>query len=431
MKKNICAMLIAAGLTLLGGTAAFGENARGYFNNWADDCQLTGTTVQYKVFGTTMPTNCLTTETIYSSPNNIQKIDFCMLSLKEGSYTVPECCDYMAGNAWHCPTNTEPYASVTMRTPGTLEEVVLGDHPYVRLGVNPTSGSDAPTKVELKYKAGNNVWETLPMELEQRGDGWQPKFDGNDYYTNSIPTDKFTVGMTVQYYFYVEYTNSSLFAVTSVGTTDQIGSIAYLGANKAKAHPFQFTVEEPPPVGFNDPQGTSIEDPAVIEWLTDYGFTQADIDALGKDAAATDKLYECFLLNCSITAANPGGALRITGFAVSNGSVSVTVQLVRQSPLGFITGALYLYGADDLAEGFYVDPIANGLIDFGDGDPTFDVDSATVSTSGPVTQTVTATFDTYYVRETFFKAAIEPVHAEEPDHDPDDPEPDPEEEEVE
>ena len=33
-------LVLAAGLTLLGGTAAFGENARGYFNNWADDCQL-------------------------------------------------------------------------------------------------------------------------------------------------------------------------------------------------------------------------------------------------------------------------------------------------------------------------------------------------------------------------------------------------------
>ena len=33
-------LVLAAGLTLLGGAAAFGENARGYFNNWADDCQL-------------------------------------------------------------------------------------------------------------------------------------------------------------------------------------------------------------------------------------------------------------------------------------------------------------------------------------------------------------------------------------------------------
>ncbi|MBR2838841.1 MAG: hypothetical protein IKE55_08665 [Kiritimatiellae bacterium] len=33
-------LVLAAGLTLLGGTAALGENARGYFNNWEDDCQL-------------------------------------------------------------------------------------------------------------------------------------------------------------------------------------------------------------------------------------------------------------------------------------------------------------------------------------------------------------------------------------------------------
>ena len=34
-------LVLAAGLTLLGGAAAFGEYARGYFNNWADDCPLT------------------------------------------------------------------------------------------------------------------------------------------------------------------------------------------------------------------------------------------------------------------------------------------------------------------------------------------------------------------------------------------------------
>ena len=133
-----------------------------------------------------------------------------------------------------------------VRTLATIAVVALGDHPYVRLGVNPTSGSDAPTMVQLKYKAGTNSWETLTMELEQRGDGWQPKFDGNDYYTSFIPTNKFEVGMTVQYYFYVEYTNSSMFAVTSVGTTGQRGSIAYLGPNEAKSHPYQFTVVASP-----------------------------------------------------------------------------------------------------------------------------------------------------------------------------------------
>ena len=361
------------------------------------------TTVQYKVFSTTMPTNCLTTETISSTPSNVQKIDFCMLSLKEGSYTVPDYIDYVAGNAWHCPENTEPYASATMRTP---LEVALGDHPLVRLGVNPTSGSDAPTKVELKYKAGTNSWETLPMRLETRGDGWQPKFDGNDYYTNYIPTAKFTVGMTVQYYFYLEYANSSLFATTSVGTTDQRGSIAYLGPNEAKSHPFIFTVVEPPPVGFNDPQGTPIEDPAVIEWLTDNGFTQADIDVLGKDAAATDKMYECYLANCDLRMQDAGASLGLSAISVSNGVVSVTVELVRKAPFGTINGVLNFYGARDLADGFGSSPIAKGSVSFGADDPTF----ATVRSTGSVTQTATANISNATGK--FFKAAI---HADLPE----------------
>ena len=357
--------------------------------------QTADTTVWYKVFSTTMPTNCLTTETISSTPNNIQKIDFCMLSLKEGSYTVPEYCDYVAGNAWHCPENTEPYASATMRTP---LEVALGDHPYVRLGVNPTSGSDAPTKVQLKYKAGNNAWETLTMNPEPHGDGWLPKYDGNDYYASFIPTNKFVAGMTVQYYFYLEYANSSLFAVTSVGTTDQRGSIAYLGPNEAKAHPFEFTVVEPPPV---DPEGNEIADSAVVEWLSEKGFTQADIDALGKDADATAKLYECYLGNCDFRMQDAGARLGFSAISVSNGVVSVTVELVRKAPFGTINGVLNFYGADDLADGFGSSMIAKWAVSFGADDPTF----ATAPTTGSVTQTATANIGN--ATEKFFKAAIE------------------------
>ncbi|MBQ3807070.1 MAG: hypothetical protein II840_03855 [Kiritimatiellae bacterium] len=361
--------------------------------------QTADTTVWYKVFSTTMPTNCLTTETISSTPNSIQKIDFCMLSLKEGSYTVPECCDYMAGNAWHCPTNTEPYASMSMRTP---LEVVLGDHPYVRLGVNPTTGSEAPTKVQLKYKAGDNAWETLTMETaEPHGEGWQAKYDGNDYYTSFIPTNKFEAGMTVQYYFYLEYANSSLFATTSVGTTDQRGSIAYLGATEAKSHPFMFTVGEPPPEGFMDPEGSEIADPAVVEWLSEKGFTQADIDALGKDADATAKLYECYLGNCDFRMQDAGARLGFSAISVSNGVVSVTVELVRKAPFGTINGVLNFYGADDLADGFGSSMIAKWAVSFGADDPTF----ATAPTTGSVTQTATANIGN--ATEKFFKAAIE------------------------
>jgi len=363
--------------------------------------QEAGTTVRYKVFSTTMPTDCLTTETILSAPNDIQKIDFCMLSLKEGSYTVSEYIDYMPGNAWHCPTNFEPYASARMRTPGTLEEVTLGDHPYVLVGVNPSSGPDAPTMVQLKYKAGTNRWETLTMEPLQHDDGWQPKYDGNAYYASFIPTDKFTVGMTVQYYFYVEYTDSSLFAVTSVGTTDQRGSIAYLGPNEAKSHPFQFTVVEPPPVGFMDPEGNEIANPAVVEWLSEKGFTQADINALGKDADATAKLYECYLGNCDFRTQDAGARLGFSAISVSNDVVSITVQLVRKAPFGTINGVLNFYGADDLADGFGSSPIAKGSVDFGEDDAKFGIGP----TAGSVTQTATANIGNATGK--FFKAAIE------------------------
>ncbi len=154
---------------------------------------------------------------------------------------------------------------------------------------------------------------------------------------------------------------------------------------------------------FNDPQGNEIQDSGVIAWLSDNGFTQADIDGLGNDAAATDKLYACFLLNCDFTAQDAGGALSITGIAVTNGVVSITVQLERKAPMGSIIGCLYFYGASDLAAGFSRSPIAKASISFGAGDSTF----ATAPTTDSVTQSVTATFDVSVVNEKFFKAVIE------------------------
>lgn len=216
--------------------------------------QTAGTTVKYYVFSSAMPTN-LFTDARFDSANangetvSIDQFGFCMLSADDNggacySYTtVAEDIEYVAGNVWHCPTNTEPYASATMRAP---VEVALGDHPYIRLGVYPASGSDAPTKVQLKYKAGTNSWATLTMKPEPHGDGWQSQYDSNAYYTNYITTNKFTAGMTVQYYFVAEFENSGQYTTTYVGTTNQTGSVAYLGADEAKAHPFQFTVGAAP-----------------------------------------------------------------------------------------------------------------------------------------------------------------------------------------
>ena len=162
-----------------------------------------------------------------------------------------------------------------------------------------------------------------------------------------------------------------------------------------------------PRPSFTDPEGNEIEDTAVIDWLAENGFTQDDIDGLGKNAAATAKLYECYLLNCSITAQDPGGALSLTAIAVGTNEVSVTVQLVRQSQLGAIHGFLDFYGANDLATGFGRYPIPDEAITFGkDDDPSFCIGPATDidPDTGSVTQTATATLRSISYK--FFKAAI-------------------------
>ena len=69
-----------------------------------------------------------------------------------------------------------------------------------------------------------------------------------------------------------------------------------------------FTVGEPPPEDFRDPEGNEIANPAVVEWLSEKGFTQDDIDALGEDAAATAKLYECYLCNCDFRVQDAGAS---------------------------------------------------------------------------------------------------------------------------
>jgi hypothetical protein len=161
------------------------------------------------------------------------------------------------------------------------------------------------------------------------------------------------------------------------------------------------------PEGFRDPQGVEIVDPAVLEWLSGNGFTQADIYALGRDSAGTEKLYEYYMLNCDFRVQDAGATISLTDITVSNDVVSVTVQLTRKAPFGAIKGCLYFYAAHDLADGFDSSPIVDTSVDFGSDDPTF----ATAPTAGSVTQTATATFS--FISYKFFKAAI---HAYLPDN---------------
>ena len=162
-------------------------------------------------------------------------------------------------------------------------------------------------------------------------------------------------------------------------------------------------VADATPPSYKDPEGYEIGDLGLIDWLAGNGFTQDDIDALGDDAEATDKLYECWLLNCSITAQNPGGTIHTTGIAVTNGVVSIRVRLDRNVPLGFINGVVHLYGAETLAGGFSGSLVSEEIVGFSEGDSTFDIDP----TEASVAQFVTATFSPDDVTARFFKSKIE------------------------
>ena len=109
------------------------------------------------------------------------------------------------------------------------------------------------------------------------------------------------------------------------------------------------------------------------------------------------------MLNCSITAENPGGTIHTTGIAVTNGVVSIRVRLDRNAPLGFINGVVRLYGAETLAGGFDDDPISEEIVEFSEGDSTF----AIAKTDDSVSQFVTATFSPTDVTARFFQSAIE------------------------
>ena len=204
-----------------------------------------GTTVEYFVFSSTMPTNLFTDAPVYSSPANLDQLGFCMLSSANGgatrSYTVVPT-ERVAGNAWHCPTNLEPWASATMRDPATVCE---GDTPFLRLGGYPKSGTEAITSGQLKYKAGSGNWTTRNLRQENTDASAYPE---NAYWTNSLPADKMTEGTLVQYYFVATYSNSATLATTYVGTLDGVPSTTWTNEALAKSNAFTFTVGAAPVV---------------------------------------------------------------------------------------------------------------------------------------------------------------------------------------
>ena len=216
--------------------------------------QTAGTTVNYYVFSSAMPTNLFTSEKIWSvnadgQSVEIEKFGFCMLAIANngGSYaytTAAEQTERVPGNVWHNPGAYEPFDSATMRDPETVRE---GDTPYIRLGSYPRvdSGStDAPDLVYLWYRVNSGTWYHRTMGTATTSQDYA----NNDYFTNSLPTDKMVEGNVIEYIFEAAYANSGTLATTFVGTTNQTDSVVYTNKATAQANPFRFTVAAAPVV---------------------------------------------------------------------------------------------------------------------------------------------------------------------------------------
>ena len=100
--------------------------------------------------------------------------------------------------------------------------------------------------------------------------------------------------------------------------------------------------EEPPTSGYTFPEGGPIPaDSSVNAWLVSINATQAQIDALGSNAALQQK----YLLNLAL--ADSSYELTVSSIAVGD-TVDVAVTLTRTGALGAINGTLKLAGATAL-----------------------------------------------------------------------------------
>ena len=112
--------------------------------------------------------------------------------------TASEGNTYTLGNAWHCPTNREPYAEKYMRHPvqpavGETIEIFVGNyHPQGDM----TGGT-------LKYRYGTNgAWSSSALNWATNTNS-----DDNRFFVGSQVVPAGQAGGTFQYYLKVEYTN--------------------------------------------------------------------------------------------------------------------------------------------------------------------------------------------------------------------------------
>jgi hypothetical protein len=147
-------------------------------------------------------------------------------------------------NAWHFPTNYEPWASAQMREPLAPKE---GEAPYLRLGNAGETGEGYDTyltSATIKYRVDGGEWNSLAMAWEQKAsEEGEEQYRSNAYWTNALPAA--SEGAVVEYYFATECTNSTC-RDTFVYSDGATGCEKSFSEADALAAPFSYTVGAAP-----------------------------------------------------------------------------------------------------------------------------------------------------------------------------------------
>lgn len=107
------------------------------------------------------------------------------------------------GNAWHIPANPEPRGRGGMREP--IGSVVAGAAVTILSGNQYQGAGNAGNQLQdgsaVLFKRETDAnWTTVPILFEAA-------IGNNKYYTASLPADAFAVGVTVQYYLRIPYSD--------------------------------------------------------------------------------------------------------------------------------------------------------------------------------------------------------------------------------
>ena len=141
------------------------------------------------------------------------------------------------GNAWHFPSNPEPFGNAGMRDPvfptDPVSAVTVFSGNQYQGGGNPGNQLQVGSAVRFK-RTTDTTWTTVPMVFATA-------IGNNKYYSAAIPAGAFATGTIVQYYLVIAYDDHDT-TFLQADATDML-SVTTGDEAAAQAAPFTFTID--------------------------------------------------------------------------------------------------------------------------------------------------------------------------------------------